>query len=161
MQIDRSESQCENAHPPRIETRQSLSNFTDTIEQQLKDPNKILSISFPIMTFPSIPKYRTTETPPTSTRKSPLTPKIRFPTSTMTLLMQERVNVRPVSSRTPAGMQIDSSDEHPTNTSSLKTDSREPGSNVTFRSPVQSPKQDLQIRSIDGGIRIDSSEMHP
>jgi hypothetical protein len=120
MQIDRSDEQYKKADFWKTETLQPDSNRTDNNEYKvLKHPAEISSMSLPIVTSFPPPKYRISEIPSKSTRKSPQTRKKRLPGATAMLRTPHSLNARPVTSRTTAGKQIDRSNEQPSNAASL------------------------------------------
>jgi hypothetical protein len=99
IQIDASDKQFENADSPRVETRQPGSNLTETtVLDQLKHRTEIVSISRPIITSLSRPKYQIAQTPLKSTIKVPQTRKNGLSESTETLLMPEFITNKAVNS---------------------------------------------------------------
>jgi hypothetical protein len=90
MQIECSDEQHSNADLSSIETRQPSPNVTDKTEWQLrKDPTEIASSLFGIRTSPSSPKYRTSEVPLESSKKSPETARSVLSAATVTLRIPE------------------------------------------------------------------------
>jgi hypothetical protein len=118
-----------------------------------KQPVAIDSISRPIFTSAATPKYRTTQGPSIQTRKSPDTRKNGFSGSTATVRIPHSANVRPLTSRSAAGKQIDSSDQQPETAPSPKIESFEPDSNASVERPAHSLKQLPETVSTDEGIQ--------
>jgi hypothetical protein len=108
-------------------------------------------------TSDSSPKYRIRQVSPKSTRNSSQTLKNSFAGSTVTLRIPDDAIVKPVTSRTPAGIESDRR-EQPVNARSPSIETRQSGANLTLARLQQSLKQDAEIDSIDEGRQIDSSE---
>jgi hypothetical protein len=97
IQIDSSDIQAKNANSPRVEILQPVSKRID--KRQLhpeKHPVEIVSISLEIVTSSSVPRYRTRQTSPNETRKSPKTRKQQFPASTTIFLISDRIIAKPL-----------------------------------------------------------------
>jgi hypothetical protein len=155
MQIDRSAAHSSNVNSPSIETWQPGSNLTtERSLQQAKHPGEIDSTSVEMATSVSLPKYRISEIPPESVRKSPEIFKKGLPRSKVTLFRPEPDTDRPVICRSLAGKEIDLSNLQPLNAQSPRAENLESDWNVRFERDAHEAKQALDIVSTDEGMQM-------
>jgi hypothetical protein len=159
MQIDESNGQPQKAAVSKREIRDPGSNVTfETIPFAPKQPPRKRSIVFGIITTGPGPKYQWIDRPAKSTRKSPNSLKLRFPSPIDISLRFVPRNAQSPISTTPDGMKSDTSDEHRENTPSSILESFEADSNVTVASVSHRWKQSGPRISTDEGIQIDESD---
>jgi hypothetical protein len=141
---------------------ESDSNITlETVKQLAKDPESSCLTLFAIVISLSSPTNVLIEMRPTSMTKSPTTLKLQFPSA-----IEIPLRVRPSSQHgsncwSPAGRQIDESDEQPSNTRSSIQESLESDSNVIVARDSHPEKHALHSLSTEDGMQIDESEVHP
>jgi hypothetical protein len=125
--------------------------------QKLKQPADIdsVKVSPPMQSALSFPRYRTRQSPPESTRKSPETLKNGFSESISTFLIRDPASASPVKSRRPAGMEIDSSCGQHQKAEPPRLAILQPRSKVKDESRSQYWKHPAKIASIDEGMQID------
>jgi hypothetical protein len=113
----------------------------------------------PGMTIASpLPNFFTIAVPSKLTKKWSMVLKCKLPSSTEISPTFVRSNAPAPISTSFAGMQIDESDEQPSNARDSIRESLEPASNVTLESALHPSKQALPSISTDDGMQIDTSD---
>jgi hypothetical protein len=137
------------------------SNSNHLIEgRPSKQESPILSISRGILTVSFHPKYRISEIPWKSVRKSPLTCKWRFPSSTAIEEILENTKDEPSIVVSDAGRTMDRNAEHFMKAYSLICLNVEPGPNCNERRDVHRQKHHEPRTFRNGGRVIDSNDEH-
>jgi hypothetical protein len=156
MKIDESEAQHKNASLSITKSPEPLSNLTlEIVSLPQKLPDSNFSIVPGIVTSPPSPKYRFTEMPSKSSRKSPITLTWQLPSQTESARGSVPASGERPNSSSLDGMQSDQSVIHHEKTSLPACKGLEPGSNATMESLGHDRKHSSESHSTEDGTHSD------